>query len=107
MMANTMTRFSGDVNTTEFAINEVQIYIEQHFPFVDKLPAPNGDGLHDKPPQMLLNWTTVNGTMDYWFCDLEIPNSWVKSDYLGLLFKAVAFDGKGNEVGNYRTGVPS
>ena len=93
MMANTMTRFSGDVNATEIDYNEVEIYIEQHFPFVDE----NGDGLHDKPPEMLLNWTTVNGTMDYWFYDLEIPNSWVKSDDLGLLLKAVAFDGKGNE----------
>ena len=93
MMANTMTRFSGDVNTTEIDYNEVEIYIEQHFPFVDE----NRDGLHDKPPEMLLNWTTVNGTMDYWFYDLEIPNSWVKSDDLGLLLKAVAFDGKGNE----------
>ncbi len=39
MMANTMTRFSGDVDTTEDDYEEVQIYIEQHFPFVDKLPA--------------------------------------------------------------------
>jgi len=95
MMANKMTRFSGEVNTSEADYKEVQIYIEQHFPFTDN----NGDGVHDKPPEMLLNWTTVNGTMDYWFYDLEIPNSWVKSNDMGLLLKAVAIDEDGNESG--------
>ena len=104
MMANTMTRFSGDVDTTEADYEEVQIYIEQHFPFVDVLPKgapgePDGDGLHDRPPEMLLNWTTVNGTMDYWFYDFEIPNSWVEANDLGLLFKAVAIDEDGNQSG--------
>ena len=104
MMANTMTRFSGEVNTSEADYKEVQIYIEQHFPFVDVLPKggpdePDGDGLHDRPPEVLLNWTTVNGTMDYWFYDFEIPNSWVESNDLGLLLKAIAYDEDGNQSG--------
>jgi hypothetical protein len=73
LMANTFTRISGDVNTTEVAYDKVEIYLEQHFLFVDE----NGDGKHDRPPEMRMDWTEVNGSVDYWFYDLELNDSWV------------------------------
>jgi hypothetical protein len=73
LMANTFTRISGEVNTTEVAYDKVEIYLEQHFLFVDE----NGDGKHDRPPEMRMDWTEVNGSVDYWFYDLELNDSWV------------------------------
>ena len=69
VMADSVTRISGDVNTTEVAYDRVEIKIEQRFTFRDDNPR---DGKNDKPPRTLLDWTVVNGSMDYWFYDFEL-----------------------------------
>lgn len=93
VMANTFTRISGEVNTTAIDYNRVDIRIEQRFKFRDN----NNDGKNDKPPEELQGWTEVNGTMDYWFYDLELQNSWVESDDEFIVVYAAASDGDGNE----------
>jgi hypothetical protein len=102
LMANTFTRISGDVNTTEVAYDKVEIYLEQHFLFVDE----NGDGKHDRPPEMRMDWTEVNGSVDYWFYDLELNDSWVYyesdnpakiTDDKYMVLYATATDDDGNQ----------
>ncbi|CAI8336540.1 MAG: Serine protease AprX [Euryarchaeota archaeon UBA443] len=93
VMANTFTRISGDVNTTEVDYNKVEIKVEQRFTFRDN----NGDGKNDKPPKTLLDWTEANGSMSYWFYDLELQNSWVESDDEFIIVYGVATDVDGNE----------
>ncbi|MBM54025.1 MAG: hypothetical protein CMB36_03235 [Euryarchaeota archaeon] len=102
VMADTFTRISGDVNTTEVAYDKVEIYLEQHFPFVDK----NRDGKHDRPPEMRMDWTEVNGSSDYWFYDLELKDSWVLyedddpdkiTNDKHLALYAIASDADGNQ----------
>ena len=80
LLSGDTTRISGDVNTTEIAYTSVEVYLEQHFPYVDNLPKPNGDNKHDNPPIMLMNWTEARGTVDNWFLDVLIEDSWVKSN---------------------------
>ena len=94
VMADSITRISGDVNTTEVAYDQVEIKIEQRFTFRDVSPR---DGKNDKPPRTLLDWTVVNGSMDYWFYDFELQDSWVASDDEMILVYAVAKDADGNE----------
>ena len=93
VMADSITRISGDVNATEVAYDKIEIKIEQRFTFRDK----NNDGKNDKPPRTLLDWTVVNGSTDYWFYDLELQDSWVASDDEMLLVYAVAKDADENE----------
>jgi hypothetical protein len=102
LMANTFTRISGEVNTTEVAYDKVEIYLEQHFLFVDE----NGDGKHDRPPEMRMDWTEVNGSVDYWFYDLELNDSWVYyesdnpakiTDDKYMVLYATATDDDGNQ----------
>ena len=94
VMADSITRISGDVNTTEVAYDQVEIKIEQRFTFRDVSPR---DGKNDKSPRTLLDWTVVNGSMDYWFYDFELQDSWVASDDEMILVYAVAKDADGNE----------
>ena len=94
VMADSITRISGDVNTTEVAYDRVEIKIEQRFTFRDDNPR---DGKNDKPPRTLLDWTVVNGSMDYWFYDFELQDSWVASDDELILVYAVAKDADENE----------
>ena len=93
VMANTFTRISGDVNMTGLDYDKVEIKVEQRFTFRDQ----NNDGKNDKSPRTLLDWTEVNGTMDYWFYDLELQNSWVQSDDEFVIVYAIASDEGGNE----------
>ena len=93
VMSESFTRISGDVNTTEVAYDRVEIKIEQRFTFRDN----NRDGKNDKPPRTLLDWTVVNGSVDYWFYDLELQDSWIASDDEMILVYAVAKDVEDNE----------
>ena len=93
VMSESFTRISGDVNTTEVAYNQIEIKIEQRFTFRDS----NGDGKNDKSPRTLLDWTVVNGSVDYWFYDLELQDSWIASDDEMILVYAVAKDADENE----------
>lgn len=93
VMANTTTRISGEVNLTEVDYEKVEIKIEQRFIFRDK----NNDGKNDKPPRTLLDWTEVNGSLDYWFYDLELQDSWVASDDEFIVVYGLASDAEENE----------
>ena len=93
VMANTTTRISGEVNTTELDYETVEIKIEQRFIFRDK----NNDGKNDKPPRTLLDWTVVNGSVDYWFYDLELKDSWIESDDEFIVVYGIAKDAGDNE----------
>lgn len=97
LLSGDTTRISGDVNTTEIAYTSVEVYLEQHFPYVDNLPKPNGDNKHDNPPIMLMNWTEARGTVDNWFLDVLIEDSWVKSNDEYIRVYARALDDEENE----------
>lgn len=97
LLSGDTTRISGDVNTTDVAYTKVEVYLEQHFPYVDNLPKPNGDNKHDNPPIMLMNWTEARGTVDNWFLDVLIEDSWVKSNDEYIRVYARASDSEGNE----------
>tara|TARA_Y100001958_G_scaffold159307_1_gene160254 strand:- start:10304 stop:15262 length:4959 start_codon:yes stop_codon:yes gene_type:complete len=94
VMSDSITRISGDVNTTEVAYDRVEIKIVQNFIFRDENPR---DGKNDKPPRTLLDWTVVNGSTDYWFYDLELQDSWIASDDQEIFVYAVAKDAEKNE----------
>ena len=97
LLSGDTTRISGDVNTTDVAYTKVEVYLEQHFPYVDNLPKPNGDNKHDNPPIMLMNWTEARGTVDNWFLDVLIEDSWVKSNDEYIRVYARASDSEENE----------
>jgi len=84
LLSDTFTRLSGEVNLTEIAYQRVELYIDQHF--------------SDRGPKMLMDWTEANGTMENWFLDVEIQDSWV--DYSSterfLLLHAKTSDDEGN-----------
>ncbi len=88
LMANSFTRISGEVNTTEVDYDKIEIKLEQHF-------KPNNGKTPN--PQILLDWTLVNGTTEYWFYDVELQDSWVKSNDKFIVVYAKASDDKGNE----------
>ena len=100
LLSGDTTRISGGVNTTEVDYSTVEVYLEHHFVFVDELPEPNGDNKHDKPPVMLMNWTQTRGTVDNWFLDVLIEDSWVAFDdakypdeYIRIYVRAIDEDG--------------
>ncbi|MBA4735276.1 MAG: S8 family serine peptidase, partial [Candidatus Poseidoniales archaeon] len=88
LMANSFTRISGEVNTTEVDYDKIEIKLEQHF-------KPNNGNVPN--PQILLDWTLANGTTEYWFYDVELQDSWVKSNDKFIVVYAKATDDKGNE----------
>ena len=100
LLSGDTTRISGDVNTTEVDYTSVEVYLEHHFVYVDELPKPNGDNKHDKPPVMLMNWTQTRGTVDNWFLDVLVEDSWVAFEdskypdaYIRLYVRAIDDDG--------------
>jgi subtilisin family serine protease len=76
LLSGDTTRISGDVNNTDRDFTKVEVFIEQHYPYVDS----NNDNKHDKPPVMLMNWTETRGTIDAWFLDVLIEDVWVKNN---------------------------
>ena len=93
LLSGDTTRISGDVNTTTVPYTNVEVFLEQHFPYVDE----NRDNKHDNPPLMLMNWTEARGTVDNWFLDVLIENSWVKSNDEYIRVYARAMDNEENE----------
>ena len=45
----------------------------------------------------LLDWTVVNGSVDYWFYDLELKDSWIESDDEFIVVYGIAKDAGDNE----------
>ena len=84
LLSDSFTRISGEVNMTETDYQRVELYIEQHF--------------NDRGPKMLMDWTEANGTMENWFLDVEVQDSWVdySSNEKFLLLHAKASDDDGN-----------
>jgi subtilisin family serine protease len=100
LLSGDTTRISGDANAS-WDFTKIEVFIEQHYPYVDVLPKkPNGDdggdGKHDKPPVMLMNWTETRGTPDNWFLDVPIENSWVKTNDESIQIHARGLDEEGN-----------
>ena len=104
LLSGDTTRISGDVNTTEVDYTSVEVYLEHHFVYVDVLPrkpdGPDGDGKHDKPPVMLMDWTPTSGTVDGWFLDVLVDDSWVvyenakyPDEYIRVYARAIDEDG--------------
>ena len=84
LLSDSFSRISGTVNTTEIDYQRVELYIDQHF--------------SNQGPKMLMDWTEANGTMENWFLDIEVQDSWV--DYSDnerfLLLHARTSDDDGN-----------
>ena len=84
LLSDTYTRLSGAVNTTEIDYQRVELYIDQHF--------------SNQGPKLLMDWTEANGTMDNWFLDIEVKDSWVEysDNERFLLLHARTTDDDGN-----------
>ena len=104
LLSGDTTRISGDVNTTEVDYSTVEVYLEHHFVYVDELPVKpdgtKGDNKHDKPPVMLMDWTQTRGTVDNWFLDVLVEDSWVvyedakyPDEYIRMYVRAIDEDG--------------
>jgi subtilisin family serine protease len=95
LLSGDTTRISGDANTS-WDFTKIEVFIEQHYPFVDVLPRNpggiDGDGKHDKPPVMLMNWTETRGTPDDWFLDVLVEDSWVKTNDENIQIHARGID---------------
>ena len=90
LLSGDTTRISGTVNTTEVDYSKVEIYLERMY-------APNWQGV----PKMILNWTEASGSVDNWFLDVLIEDSWVEytdsSYYDFIRVYARATGDEGNE----------
>ena len=99
LLSGDTTRISGDANASWDFI-KVEVFIEQHYPFVDVLPrnpnGPDGDGKHDKPPVMLMNWTETRGVPANWFLDVLVEDSWVKTNDENIQIHVRGIDDGGN-----------
>ena len=92
LLSGDTTRISGDVNNTDRDFTKVEVFIEQHYPYVDS----NNDNKHDKPPVMLMNWTETRGTIDAWFLDVLIEDVWVKNNDENIQIHVRAVNDEGN-----------
>ena len=104
LLSGDTTRISGDVNTSDVDYTSVEVYLEHHFVYVDELPknpdGTRGDNKHDKPPIMVMNWTAARGTVDNWFLDVLVDDSWVVAsdakypdEYIRVYARAIDDDG--------------
>lgn len=104
LLSGDTTRISGDVNTSDVDYTSVEVYLEHHFVYVDELPknpdGTRGDNKHDKPPIMVMNWTAARGTVDNWFLDVLVEDSWVVAsdakypdEYIRVYARAIDDDG--------------
>ena len=95
LLSGDTTRISGDANAS-WDFTKIEVFIEQHYPYVDVLPrnpnGPDGDGKHDKPPVMLMNWTEARGSPDNWFLDVLVEDSWVKTNDENIQIHARGID---------------
>ncbi|MCH1443245.1 MAG: S8 family serine peptidase, partial [Candidatus Poseidoniaceae archaeon] len=88
LLSGDTTRISGNVNTTEVGYSKVEIYLERMY-------APNWQGV----PKMILNWTEASGSVDNWFLDVLIEDSWVEYtdstyyDFIRVYARAISDEG--------------
>ena len=92
LLSGDTTRISGDVNNTDRDFTKVEVFIEQHYPYVDS----NNENKQDNHPVMRMNWTETSGTIDAWFVDVLIEDVWVKNNDENSQIHVRAVNDEGN-----------